>query len=105
MYKNLRNSSTYKVNIVRKLFLDEGSLRDGHLRKIKEGIFIQQAKTKSKIINDDDGLVLSNQWKPIIPVLEEKTLEKLGENKFPVVTFNHYNLRSNARPRPSVNYR
>ena len=79
--------------------------RDGHLRKIKEGIFIQQAKTKSKIINDDDGLVLSNQWKPIIPVLEEKTLEKLWENKFPVVTFNQYNLRSNARPRPSVNYR
>ena len=37
------------------------------LRKIKEGLFIQQAP--NKLMNTDKGFQLSNSWQPIIPKL------------------------------------
>jgi len=48
-------------------------------------------------MNDDDGYVLSEIWKPLVPVLNKQTLETYGEKKIPTSTYNHYNLRVSTR--------
>ena len=70
---------------------------EDHLRKVKEGLFIQQGKINTKLMNDDDGYVLSEIWKPLVPVLNKQTLETYGEKKIPTSTYNHYNLRISTR--------
>ena len=77
--------------------------RNSHLRKVKEGLFIQQSKQKIKLMNDDDGYVLSDQWLPIVPILEKQTLELYGDEKKITTTFNRYNLRSSTKP-PLLTY-
>ena len=42
---------------------------DNHLRKIKEGLTIQQHQ--GQLMNIDKGLILSNAWKPIIPNISD----------------------------------
>lgn len=42
-----------------------------HLRKIKEGLAIQQHQ--GQLMNIDKGLILSNAWKPIIPKISDIT--------------------------------
>ena len=42
-----------------------------HLRKIREGLTIQQHQ--GPLMNIDKGLILSNAWKPIIPKISDIT--------------------------------
>ena len=71
--------------------------RDMQLRKIKEGLYIQQSKSNTKLMNDDDGLVLSELWRPLIPTLKKKTLELFHCEEIPYTNHNCYNLRSSVR--------
>ena len=76
--------------------------RDSQLRKIKEGLYIQQSKSTNKLMNDDDGLVLSDAWQPLIPKLKKQTVESFDCAEVPVITYNQYNLRSSVRSKKLV---
>ena len=47
-------------------------------------------------MNDDDGYVLNDTWKPLVPILSKQTLETFGEASAPT-TYNNYNLRISTR--------
>ena len=47
-------------------------------------------------MNDDDGYVLNDTWKPLVPILNKQTLETFGEANTPN-TYNNYNLRNSTR--------
>ena len=59
---------------------------------------LQQSKRQGKLMNDDDGYILSDQWQPLVPILEKQTLELYGDGNKISTTFNRYNLRSSTKP-------
>ena len=48
-------------------------------------------------MNDDDGLILSDSWQPLIPKLKKQTIESFSSAEIPDTNYNRYNLRSSIR--------
>jgi len=93
----MKNKSNHKIDWKNSRLICQE--RNSHLREVKEGLFIQQSRQKTKLMNDSDGLILSSHWQQSIPVLKKQTLEKF-EGKVETATVNRYNLRSSTRPQP-----